>query len=220
MRFQLNKILPRFAIFPLILTVVINMIVYSGSRILMRDAHHYDITSSIDEMIPLVPAWTVVYLICFAFWVINYLLACRESREQCYRFLSAEAIAKLICGLCFILFPTTNVRPDTVDGVFGPLLELVYLLDAPDNLFPSIHCLVSWFCFRGLKGCKTIPRWYYWFSFVFALLIFASTLFTKQHVIVDVVGGVVVAEIGIWLSRHLRADRIYWKINFLDRKKV
>ena len=34
-------------------------------------------------------------------------------------------------------------------------------------------------------------------SFVSALLVFASTVFVKQHCFIDIIGGVVVAELGL-----------------------
>lgn len=39
-------------------------------------------------------------------------------------------------------------------------MRFVYAVDAADNLFPSIHCLVSWFCYIGLRGRRDIPVWY------------------------------------------------------------
>ena len=40
-------------------------------------------------------------------------------------------------------------------------------------------------------------------SLLFTLLVFASTLFVKQHLIIDVPGGFLFAEISLWISRFL-----------------
>ena len=42
----------------------------------------------------------------------------------------------------------------------------------------------------------------------FTLLVFASTLLVKQHVLVDIPAGVLVAEVGLLLSDKLRAGRL------------
>ena len=40
----------------------------------MRNAKHYDLTLWIDRQIPYEPDWIWIYLGCFAFWAINYVL--------------------------------------------------------------------------------------------------------------------------------------------------
>lgn len=55
-----NKILPPYAVLPLILCPIINMVVYSGAQLIVRGQHHYDFTTAWDNMIPVVPAWTLV----------------------------------------------------------------------------------------------------------------------------------------------------------------
>ena len=88
-------------------------------------------------------------------------------------------------------------------------------MDSATNLFPSIHCLVSWFCFIGIRGQKSIPRAYRIFSCVFAVLVFVSTQVTKQHYIIDVIGGIAVAEAAYYLTHHTQFYRSVEK--WMDR---
>lgn len=44
---------------------------------------------------------------------------------------------------------------------------------------------------------------------IFAILVFASTLLVKQHLVLDVVTGIAVVEIGLFLARRTGAGRIY-----------
>ena len=85
----------------------------------------------------------------------------------------------------------------------------LYSIDAADNLFPSIHCLVSWFCFLGIRGRQEIPKWYQYLSCVIAVCVFLSTLMTKQHVVWDVAGGVILAQICFTVSGKTQWYRIY-----------
>ena len=86
--------------------------------------------------------------------------------------------------------------------------------------FPSIHCLVSWFCFLGIKDQKRIPAWYKGVSFVLAVLVFLSTLFTKQHVLVDVAGGVILAQICFMLGQKTEIWHIYERVGSKIEKKI
>ena len=122
-----TKILPPYAVLPLLCCPVLNMLVYNGGQLLAKGHKHYDFTLPIEETFPVVPAWTIVYVGCFAVWVINFILICREDRAICYRFLAAEAIAKVICGLFFVFLPTTNVRPElTGSDPFTWVLGVIY----------------------------------------------------------------------------------------------
>ena len=180
---------------PLVLAVACNTVTYFGSRLLMAGRVHYDISGRLDALIPLVP-WTVaVYFGSYVFWVVNYIIGCRQSREEAFHFISADFAAKLVCLLCFLVFPTTKARP-LIEGssVWDHLMRLLYRVDAADNLFPSIHCLTSWFSFIAVRGNKKIPGWYRAASLLMAAAICISTLTTKQHVLPDVIAGVALAE--------------------------
>ena len=62
--------------------------------------------------------------------------------------------------------------------------------------------------------------WYKTVSFVLAVLVFFSTLFTKQHVIVDVIGGVALAQICFWLGEHTGLWHIYERIGGKIEKTI
>ena len=194
------QILPGEMILPLGLILLVNYASYFLTRPFTTKLYHYDMTLPIDEGIPLVPWTVVIYFGCYLFWIVNYVLACRQNRDEAFRFCCAEILAKFACMCFYILLPTTNVRP-AVEGttVFDELMRLLYQMDAADNLFPSIHCLVSWFCVIGVRKNPNIPLAYKVFSVLLAVAVFVSTLTTKQHVIVDIIGAVVLAE-GAYLA--------------------
>lgn len=202
-------IVPAYAIFPLLSCVIVNFIVYMGSDFLASDWTHYDFTLPIDRAVPVVPAFSIVYLGCYLFWIVNYILIARQGEEHCIRFATADIMSRLICGLFYLLIPTTNIRPVLDDsGVWNSVLLLVYTIDPPTRLFPSIHCLVSWFCYIGIRKQKNIPKPYRVFSCMFALLVCLSTQFTKQHYIVDAIGGILLAEGTYWLALHTELYRL------------
>ena len=205
----LERILPSYARIPLVLLVIINLIVYEGTQFLMLHAKHWDLALPLDARIPFRPAWIVIYILAYLQWAVGFIVISRESREHCYRVFMGEIIAKLICMLFFIVLPTRIERPVVEgSGVFAALTRLIFASDLPGNLFPSIHCLESWICFRGAIGMKRVPRWYAPAMLALSLMVFASTVLVKQHVLVDIPAGVLVAELGLLLSDKLRAGRL------------
>lgn len=226
MKKELNHIVPLFAILPLLSCFALNMLIYSGTMILCADWKHYDLTTALDRMVPLVPWWMYIYFGCYLFWIANYILVGRinrDNRAEFYRFVTTDMMSRIVCGIFYILMPTTNIRPEVAgEGFANDLLRFLYSVDQPTNLFPSIHCLVSWMCYIGIRGNKKVPAWYRGFSLIFALLVVISTQTTKQHYIADAVAGILLAEALYALNRHIPLsgyvqrffDRINAKLKF------
>lgn len=201
LRKYINPIVPLYAILPLIACFTLNTMVYYGAKIINSSRYHYDFTTDFDRSIPLIPSFVFIYFVCYAFWIINYIMIGRISREHCLRFVFADMTSRVVCAIFFILIPTTNIRPEIIgSGLSDNLMRYLYVIDSPENLFPSIHCLVSWFCYIGIRGQKKVPLWYRIFSCVFAILVCISTQVTKQHYFMDVIGGLAIAEITYYIA--------------------
>ena len=208
-----EKFIPPYGRWPLLAALALNCGTYYFSRLIAGQWPHHGMAVGWDQAVPLWP-WTVtVYVAAYGFWAVNYILAVRQGRDRAWRFLAADGLGKLICFAVFLLWPTAAVRPEIPAGApFGRLLGLIYALDAPDNLFPSIHCFNSWLCWAGLRGRRTVPGWYRAFSLVFALAIAASTLTTKQHVLADAAAGILLAEACWQLAGHTGLAAGYGRI--------
>ena len=192
---RIRRLIPSYALFPLIFALLWNQAVYCGARIIAAGFPHYDFTTHFDRLIPVVPFFTSIYFLAFPFWAIGYILCVRIGRDQAMTLLCGDFLAKGVCLIFFLLLPTTNIRPEIAGrGIWETLLLWLYRTDSPDNLFPSIHCLVSWLCFAGMRRPPPIPVLWQAAALFMALLVFLSTLFTRQHVIADVLGAVVIGE--------------------------
>lgn len=204
------QIIPKLMWLPLILSLVCNSIAYYGSRLVTTNRVHYNLSNRFDDYIPFVPWTIVIYLGCYLFWIANYIMGCRQEREKAFRFLSADVLAKLVCLICFIVFPTTNTRP-VIEGnsIWEEGMRLLYHMDAADNLFPSIHCLTSSFCFIAVRENERIPKWYKGASFLMAVSVYISTLTTKQHVLIDVAAGIALSEVSYLFVKKSGFSRWY-----------
>ena len=205
--------IPKYSIIPLLSALALNMLVYSGSMVLYKNLYHHDFTTAFDRMVPVIPEFTSIYLICYVFWVVNYIMIAGIGKEHMYRFLTGDFLSRIVCGIFFVLLPTTLVRPEiTGTGFWDQALRLVYSIDQSANLFPSIHCLVSWFCYIGIRHQKKIPVWYQRFSCVFAILVCVSTQVTKQHYIIDVFGGIILSELCYLIGKKTNLYQGLWKV--------
>ena len=210
---KIRKILPLYAFVPIIVCLLTNVVAYFGTRIFTTHMHHYDFSIVLDDMIPFTPFMITFYILAYVSWIVGFIVIGRENRQVCYEVCTAEQIAKLMCMAAFIVIPSTIVRPEiTGNGIFEWLTGLIYRMDSPDNLLPSIHCLENWICFRGAMKCKKVGTGYRIIMFISALLVFASTLMVKQHVFLDVVTAIIVVEIGLFVAKRFDLGRIYFMI--------
>lgn len=212
MKEKITKIIPRNMIIPLICTLLCNGIAYYGTRWIMQDVKHYNISTWLDDQIPLIAGTVLIYFGCYLFWAVNYVIGCRQETAEAFRFISADFLAKLVCMVCFLVFPTTNTRPVIAgDSFWEQMMKWLYQIDAADNLFPSIHCLTSWFCFIAVRKNEKIPVWYRIASLLLAVSVCVSTLTTKQHVLIDVIAGIALAEGSYWFTAKSRFALYYQK---------
>ena len=202
---QTNPLIPKYAIKPLALALLVNSCVYMGIAQLRRFLTFSSLETPLDTALPFLAPFVLFYVLAFVQWGLNYLLIARDSKELCYRFAFGNIIAKIICLFFFLLLPTPLARPEvTGTDRCSRLVRLIYTSDPPVNLFPSIHCLESWCCIRASFLLKKSNRAYQTATIIMSLGVFASTLFIKQHVIADVFGGIVVFEAGFWLAGRIQ----------------
>lgn len=218
---EINKKNLQYAFITLILTIISNQVVYQGahyiSLALMRP---WDITLPIDYTLPFVPWTLVIYLGSYVIWAVSYfVIALQDDRSQSELFFSAVLLSKLFCLAVFLLVPTTSdIRP-VISGssFFEKVAKTLYSVDFPvdpTNYFPSMHCLASWLCFIGVRGKKQFPLWWQALSFILAVAVFVSTITTRQHVILDVFGGMVFGELSYAMANSYKIiPRTYTKIS-------
>lgn len=182
-----------------------NFIVYLGGRSISRNLYHYNLTSYIDDIIPLQSWMVIIYLGAYLFWAVNYYLSVKYDTSTNERFIISHMIGETVCLAAFILLPTTMNRPlITGTSVFDQLLKLVYAVDKPDNLMPSIHCYLSWLCWIGVRNNAHVSKGYQHFSLIMAIAVCLSTLMVKQHVLIDALTGVLLAEVSYFAAGYVQ----------------
>ena len=209
---HLNKspLFPRYMRLPLLLVIIFHFSSYLLTKIITDNIAAYDLSTELDSCIPFSPFFIFFYILAYAQWLFSYIYHFRQSKESCYQLATSDLLSKIICAVCFILIPTTITRPViTGNGFFESITGIIFSLDTPVNLFPSMHCLMSWLCFRS-SGLINRPSFAYTaVQFILSILVFASTVLVKQHFFIDIIFGIIVAEICWSLTRHFSLWRIF-----------
>ncbi len=206
----------RYFILSLVLMGLSNRLLYGLGRLLSQGRFHHDLSLPADALFPFLP-WTIsIYFGCLVFWAAVYYIVSLLPRRVSDRFFLAILLGKAVCSLCYILLPTTLVRPAvTGTTVWDGLTRLLYRIDAPDNLFPSLHCLLAWLCWVGVRGNKQVSVLWRGAALVMAAAVCLSTLTMRQHVLCDAAGGILLGEVCWLLAGTERLRRGY--AAFIDR---
>ncbi len=208
-KFDFRRLLQPYVLKTYIILGALQLMSFYPTRLALPYLPVHMLGSPLDELIPFRPAWVIVYFLSFPFWIFSKLWIISESREQAHRFSAYYTLALIFTAAAFLLYPCTIQRPEiTGTGLFDDLMRLVYFVDDPKNLLPSLHVLATYFCWRGMRGCRTIPKWYKVFSFIFIFAVCLSVLFVKQHAAVDIPTGILFAEVPIQIGKMLRLERI------------
>lgn len=205
----IRRLLPDYGWACLLFLIAVQCLTYWALRIPLRYVGTVDISTPLDALIPFYPAWISIYVLSFASWAITFVLLFRQRKEHVYRNSAAYLLTLLLTGVTFLLVPAIIQRPEvTGTGFFPWLTRLIYAIDPPNNLCPSLHVVCSYYCWRAIWDTEGIPLWYRRFNFVFLILVCCSILFVKQHVIVDIPAGVLVSEVPLQLAKRFRWERL------------
>lgn len=160
-----------------------------------RNTDIYIINTALDNAIPYCKYFIVPYMFWFiymglTFWY--FLFKCQNQKEQkkaIYSFFTGIVVFVVIS----LLFPNGhNLRPaDNGSGFFGFCVNLLYKVDTPTNILPSLHVFETVAALIALLHQQELKK-YIWFAptvVIIAVLITASTMFLKQHSIVDVISA-------------------------------
>lgn len=152
----------------------------------------------IDKMIPFCEWFILPYVLWYGYVSLPMVYLFFKSRHDFLRMAVYLFSGMAVCMLICTVFPNAiDFRPETLprDNFLCSLTQLIYSNDRPTNVFPSMHCYESVaICVAFLKA-RSInpPKWVKIAMIVMAALICLSTVFIKQHSVIDGVVGVALA---------------------------
>ncbi len=178
----------------------------------------------IDDRIPVVSFFVVFYLFSYVFWICGPIIASLTEKRNFINYIIGLSAAYIIGFLIFLFAPTYMDRAAEGlmayaerPGIFNALLKVIYGADGGDlafNLFPSYHCLISLYCYLGIRKRTEVSKGVRVYSLVMTILICMSTVLTKQHYIIDIAGG-----LGISILCYAVVQKLDPARRFLKGKK-
>jgi membrane-associated phospholipid phosphatase len=146
----------------------------------------------LDASIPFMPIFILPYVFWYVY-ILGYLIyLCYKDTPIYLKSLTMIVFGELACFIIFYFFPTTVPRPYLKGkGLLIELVQIIYGHDLPNNCFPSIHVLTTITIMIGCFHCKNKHLFHSIFIQITGILIIISTLFVKQHAILDIFGSLV-----------------------------
>ncbi len=136
-------------------------------------------------------------------WMSLYTLA--YDIDAFKRFMWYLIATTVMAEIVYVVWPNEQLlRPDLStlgrENLLTMAAGLIYTVDTNTNVCPSLHCIGG---FAILFAAMSMPRFrtmgWKVFFWVFALLVCASTVFMKQHSIVDFFAAIPVILIGYYV---------------------
>ncbi len=162
----------------------------------------------LDARVPFVPVFVLAYLLVWIFPIllIAWSVAERGVDPAFFRRLSVSLLVlMLFCYGLWILFPVCDkLRVDAAElarhGWLGDLVGFNYVRASHWNACPSFHVAGPWFLYRAIPLASRCGRWIFLFA---VLAIIASTVLIRIHYLLDIVFGILVAEL-VYHGMHRR----------------
>ena len=145
---------------------------------------------ALDHWLPVLPAWSFVYLSLFLAALLPVFVV--HQQDLFRRTVLAFLTAWLVAYVCFLAYPTVVPQRAAVtgDSFAAWMLRTIHAADTDYNCLPSLHVAQCWI---AALACGRVHRGVGIAAALWAFLVGLSTLFTKQHYVVDVIAGTALA---------------------------
>ena len=163
----------------------------------------YNISTVVDKYIPYISLFIIPYIIFYIYIIIAPLYISLLDDYTYKKFIISAIIGSILGGLTFIIRPTCFIEYNLNNNNF---LEYIHILIrkfcSPGAYFPSFHCFLAWLIYHSINN-TTLQNIKKNKFLTVSSIICISTLFTKQHGIIDVIGGILLAEISWKFSKKV-----------------
>ncbi|MBQ7875361.1 MAG: phosphatase PAP2 family protein [Oscillospiraceae bacterium] len=198
--FRLNKLSsPEFSHLKLLLYWPVYGVLFLYVERFYQVDYYYPMHCFLDDMIPFCEFFLIPYLFWFVFLIGIHLYTLLYDVDSFKRLMKYIIITYTAAIIIYFIFPTCQeLRPSVFErsNLFTGFLEGFYVFDTNTNVCPSVHVIGSlavMFTAWNTKGLEA-PKWKIAFG-IMALLICMSTVFLKQHSILDVFAAIPICAI-------------------------
>jgi membrane-associated phospholipid phosphatase len=155
----------------------------------------YTLMTAFDQVIPFIKYFALPYVVWIFYIYVCLVYFFKKDVNVYYKGVVTYTVCALTCYVIYAVFQTTVPRPAlTGHDPFTWLVGYIYDRDQPFNCFPSIHCFSSYMVMRQIWTSSFRNKWNVSLITGMSTLIIASTLFLKQHVVLDALAGILMVE--------------------------
>ncbi len=209
-KFRFSKLNGEFAYLKLLIFWPIFGLAFMFVERFYSPAQWHPIYCTLDDMIPFNELFIIPYMLWFVYLIgaIAYTLLFNERafRRMTYFIMFTYGITMLI----YLIYPNCQeLRPAEFerDNIFTRFIADFYEFDTNTNVCPSIHVLGAVAALLGgFDTSRFSKKWCKALSAVLCILISISTVFLKQHSIIDVAAAAVLCVAGYIVCYRLIPD--------------
>lgn len=173
------------------------LLVYAGANHI-TSLHRYRIRIHFDQELemPFIPAMSLLYMSIYLLFLMGPFVL--RTAAEFRAIVMTMAVSIGVAGISFLAFPADLLYAPPSDlGIWSQLYALMDDLNLQYNLMPSLHVGLSAICiFCFYEKAGMFGRWFLW---AWGVGIAASTVFTHQHYLIDVIIGFLLAWIAVKL---------------------
>ena len=217
--FRLSRINePQFAHLKLLLGWVGYFILYFLTENLIPAEKCYPVSGRLDALIPFHEGFLIPYVFWYALIVISLLYFLLYNVEGFKGLQTYIIVTQVTAMAIYILFPNRqDLRPLEFprDNFLTDCVKLLYSVDTNTGVCPSLHVAYSLGIASTWLKEKAAPVAWKIFVVIAVILICLSTMFIKQHSVVDAFVALPVCM----LAEYIAFGKRYWR-GRLGRKKA
>lgn len=152
---------------------------------------YHIIHSPLDRYIPFVEYFIIPYLLWFVYIAVTVGYFFFRDVKGFYKLFFVLSTGMTVFLVISALYPNgLMLRPYYFarDNIFVDMVRILYKIDTPTNVLPSIHVFNSLAAYFAISNSEELQqkRWVQVGSLVLTISIILSTMFLKQHSVVDV----------------------------------
>lgn len=209
-KFRLNRLNePEFAHLKLLWGWVTYFVLYLLTENLIPAESCHPIHCALDDMIPFCEAFIIPYVLWYFLVVgslVYFALYNVDNFSNLQRYIT---ITQLIAMAIYMLLPSRqDLRPAVFehDNILTGLVGFIYSIDTNTGVCPSLHVAYSIGIASTWLRERSVSPWFRAGIVIFCVIICISTVFVKQHSVLDGLAALPLCAFAEWWIFHRKGS--------------